>query len=318
METFLDLCSGIGGGRLGLERVGLKCVGYSDTSRLSVTTYNHMFGADNEVNYGNIRKIKAEDLPMFDMLIAGFPCQSFSVIGRQAGFQDVRGQIIFDIARILKIRQPKCFLLENVKGLVTHDKGNSLKCILNLLEDSGYDVTYRVLSSLDFGVPQMRQRVYIVGFNHDLNLDVNNFTFPEPKERKPLWDFLVDNNIADNLRLEVLHYYLNNKTNKGIYSVDEIKSMEGKVIDTRMSDIRIYEGKVPTLRSQRDGILYVKNRVIHCLSGYEALLLQGFPIDYANKVKNVVSDRHLLKQAGNAMTVNVIEEIGKEIIKFLA
>ena len=118
-------------------------------------------------------------------------------------------------------------------------------------------------------------------------------------------------------RLDILSYYLKNPTNNGKYTVDDIKEMEGKIIDTRMNDLRIYDGRCPTLRAQRDGVLYVKNHTIYQLTGYEALLLQGFPKEYADKVKNEVSDRHLLMQAGNAMTVNVIKALGCSIKNFI-
>ena len=131
IHTFLDLCSGIGGGRLGLEQAGLKCIGYSDTSRLSKKTYELLHDTKDESYFYNLKKIKTKDLPTYDMLIAGFPCQTFSVIGRKEGFDDTRGQLIFHIARILQETQPKCFLLENVKGLVTHNKGATINIILN-------------------------------------------------------------------------------------------------------------------------------------------------------------------------------------------
>lgn len=317
IKTFLDLCSGIGGGRLGLENAGLKSIGYSDTSKLSVRTYNLMHHAEDEPYYYNLKRIKCEKIPPYDLLIAGFPCQTFSVIGRKKGFSDDRGQLIFHIARILKETQPTCFLLENVKGLVTHDKGRTIKIITDELNEVGYDVIYKVLTSLDYGVPQMRQRVYFIGIRKDLGKDINNFSWPNPVEKPPLVDYLTDDNVANDERLEILHYYLNNPTNAGKYTVDDIKNMEGKIIDTRMNDLRIYDGKCPTLRSQRDGVLYVKNHTIYQLTGYEALLLQGFPKEYADRVKNEVSDRHLLMQAGNAMTVNVITALGDSIIKFL-
>lgn len=114
------------------------------------------------------------------MLITGFPYQTFSVIGRKEGFSDDRGQIIFHIARILRDTKPKCFLLENVKGLVTHDKGNTIKTILNELNSIGYDVIYKVLNSIEFGIPQMCQRVYFVGIRKDLNKNINNFKWPVP------------------------------------------------------------------------------------------------------------------------------------------
>lgn len=317
IKTFLDLCSGIGGGRLGLEQAGLQCIGYSDTSRLAKRTYELMHDTSNELYYYNLKKIKTETLPKYDLLIAGFPCQTFSVIGRKDGFDDKRGQIIFHIARILEESNPKCFLLENVKGLVTHDKGKTIQIIINELNRVGYDVAYKVLTSLDYGVPQMRQRVYFIGIHKDFNKDISKFPWPQPIKSKELMSFLIDNHVASEERLEILHYYLNNPTNNGKYSVEDILTMEGKIIDTRMNDLRIYEGKCPTLRAQRDGVLYVKNHTIYQLTGYEALLLQGFPKEYANKVKQEVSDRHLLMQAGNAMTVPVIASLGKSIIKFL-
>ena len=127
---------------------------------------------------------------------------------------------------------------------------------------------------------------------------------------------MIDNNKADVQRLKILQYYLKNPINNGKYTVSELEQMEGKILDTRMSDLRIYEERCPTLRSQRDGILYVKNGEIFQLTGYEALLLQGFPKEYADKVKKTVSDRHLLMQAGNAMTVNVINALGNSLKEF--
>lgn len=316
LQTFFDFCSGIGGGRLGLEKAGLTCVGHSDTSRLADKTYQLMHGATHK-NSGNLKKLTKENLPKFDVLIAGFPCQTFSVIGRQEGFSDDRGQIIFHLSRIIKEMQPKCFILENVKGLVTHDSGKTIKIILNELSNCGYTVSYRVLTSLNYGVPQMRQRVYFIGFRNDVAVDFTKFKWPEEIPTPELTKYLIDNNPADDERLKILHYYLNNPTNAGKYTVDDIAKMEGKIIDTRMNDLRIYTGKCPTLRAQRDGVLYVREGKIYQLTGYEALLLQGFPKEYADKVKNEVSDRHLLMQAGNAMTVNVIEALGKSIINFL-
>lgn len=316
IETFLDLCSGIGGGRLGLEQAGLRCVGYSDTSRLAVRTYRLLHDTKDEPYFYSVKRIKAEQIPFYDVLIAGFPCQSFSVIGRKEGFSDNRGKIIFHLIRILKETQPKCFLLENVKGLVTHDKGKTIKIIINELNSAGYDVIYKVLTSLDYGVPQMRQRVYFIGIRKYLGKDISYFHWPNPVEKPPLADFLIDNNIATEERLEILSYYLKNTTNKGKYTVEDLKKMEGKILDTRMNDLRIYEERCPTLRAQRDGILYVKNHTIYQLTGYEALLLQGFPKEYADKVKDKVSDKHLLMQAGNAMTVNVIHMLGNSLVDF--
>lgn len=317
INTFFDFCSGIGAGRLGLEQLGLSCVGYSDTARLAPITYKLLHNTTSEKNFGNLKRINCSTLPKFDMLIAGFPCQTFSVIGRKDGFSDDRGQIIFHLARILKETQPSCFLLENVKGLVTHDKGKTLQIILDELASSGYHVCHKVITSLDHGVPQMRQRVYFIGCRIDLVNNMDNFKWPTPVDLPLLTDYLIDNCVASTERLNILHHYLNNPTNQGKYTVEDIKNLEGKIIDTRMNDLRIYDGKCPTLRAQRDGVLYVRNHTIYQLTGYEALLLQGFSKEYADKVKEEVSDRHLLMQAGNAMTVNVIKQLGNSIINFL-
>lgn len=318
IKTFFDFCSGIGAGRLGLEQCGLVCVGHSDTSRLADTTYKILHNADNEINHGNLKRLKGEKLPNYDLLIAGFPCQTFSVIGRQEGFKDDRGQIIFHLARLLRESKPKCFILENVKGLVTHDDGKTLKIIINELNSCGYITSYRVIASLDCGVPQMRQRVYFIGFRKDLHLDVSKFRWPTPLPMPLLEEFLIDeDNYPSEIDLDYFMKYLINPINVNHrYSLNEFLKEDYLILDTRMNDMRIYRGKVPTLRAQRDGIYYVKRHELRYLSGYEALLLQGFPKEYADKVKNKVSNRHLLMQAGNAMTVNVIAALGNSIINF--
>ena len=317
IKTFFDFCSGIGAGRLGLERCGLECIGHADTSRLADKTYMLMHNTANDANFGNLKKLGEKNLPDFDVMIAGFPCQTFSVIGRQAGFSDDRGQIIFHLSRILREKKPKCFILENVKGLVRHDGGNTIKKIVEELENSGYSTTYKVISSLDCGVPQMRQRVYFIGVRKDICGSLSDFEWPIAIPTPNLSDFLTDRKTIQPDMLKLLERYLQNPTNKGRYTIDDLKQMNGKILDTRMNDLRIYDGKVPTLRAQRDGIYYVFDNQIYQLTGYEALILQGFPVEYANRVKNIVSDRHLLMQAGNAMTVNVIEMLGNSLIKYL-
>lgn len=318
IKTFFDFCSGIGAGRLGLEQVGLRSVGYSDTSRLAIETYKQLFNTDDEKNYGDLRKINLETLPNYDLLIAGFPCQTFSVIGRQEGFKDNRGQIIFHLIRILNKTRPKCFILENVKGLVTHDNGKSIKVIMDEFEAIGYSAVYKVLTSLEHGVPQMRQRVFFIGFDKKSGLSSKDFKWPVREPIPTLNNYLIDtNNEISKTNLEKFKYYLKNPTNMGRYTPTDFINEENLIIDTRMPDLRLYRGRVPTLRSHRDGIFYIKNQLIKELTGYEALLLQGFPVNYANKVKNTVTDRHLLMQAGNAMTVNVIKKLGDCVISHL-
>lgn len=318
IKTFFDFCSGIGAGRLGLEQCGLKCVGHSDTSRLADKTYMLMHNTAEDKNYGNLKKLGKDNLPYFDLLIAGFPCQTFSVIGRQAGFSDDRGQIIFHLSRILQEMKPKCFLLENVKGLVRHDNGKTIKRIVEELESSGYSVSYKVISSLDCGVPQMRQRVYFIGIRKDISSNLADFVWPDIIQQPNLRDYVFCDKSITKENLEIFERYLKNPTNQGKYTIKDLSTMNNKILDTRMNDLRIYDNKCPTLRAQRDGIYYVLNNKIYQLTGYEALILQGFPKEYADRVKNVVTDRHLLMQAGNAMTVNVIKLLGECIIKYLS
>jgi DNA (cytosine-5)-methyltransferase 1 len=167
----------------------------------------------------------------------------------------------------------------------------------------------------------MRQRVYFIGFNRNLVSEqaINNYKFPLLEQTPPqLSDYLIDtNNELNNEEIERFNRYLNNPTNQGKYQIEDFLTEDYLIIDTRMSDLRLYRGKVPTLRSQRDGIFYVKDGQLKNLTGYEALLLQGFPKEYANRVKNEVTNRHLLLQSGNAMTVNVIKALGDSIIECL-
>lgn len=232
--------------RLGLEENGLKCIGYSNTSHLAKRTYELMHDTTDEKYYYNLKQIKAEELPAYDMLIAGFPCQSFSVIGRKDGFSDYCGQIIFHIAHILQESQPKCFLLENVKELVTHDKGKTLKIILKELGCVAYSVTYKVMTSLDYGIPQMRQRVYIVGIRKDISSSLDDFEWPSTCEHPLLSNYLIDNCPVSDERLDILSHYPNNPTNQNKYTLSDILQTEGKIIDTRMNDLHIYDRKCPT------------------------------------------------------------------------
>lgn len=317
LQTFFDFCSGIGGGRLGAEKSGLKSVGFADTSRLSSLTYGLFFDTLNERNYGNIRKIRCEELPKFDLLLCGFPCQSFSVIGRRDGLNDKRGQLITFISKILNEAKPMCFLLENVRGLVNHNSGQTLNEILSLLDKSGYRVTYKVLDSLDYGVPQSRKRIYFVGFKKSLVKSIKKFKWPEPQPRKILTDYLLFENVISDEEIPYLERYLLNATNKGTYTISDLSKMENTIIDTRMNDLRLFNNRCPTLRSQRDGLLYSKDGVLYQLSGFDALLLQGFDRELIERVRGKVSNRHLLMQAGNAMTVTTITHIINSINTFL-
>ncbi len=313
---FFDFCSGIGGGRIGLERNGFQCVGHSEIDPNTAETYKRFF--NDERNFGDLTKIKIESMPDFDMMIAGFPCQSFSIVGKREGFKDSRGQIIYFLIEIMKKKNIKYFILENVKGLVNHDKGNTLRTIKKEIEDAGYNVYVKVLNSIDFGVPQMRERIYLIGFKKE----IDNYSFEFPKEEKFIYNFEDYIDAENELELkkdnETFKRYLSNKYNiEENYRIEDILKWENSVIDYRQSDLRRYEGFFPTLRTGRHGLLYIKNGKIKRLNGYEALLIQGFPKEIASIVKkdNFFVNNKVLSQAGNAMTVNVIEKIGENILK---
>ncbi|HPF31140.1 MAG TPA: DNA (cytosine-5-)-methyltransferase [Candidatus Saccharibacteria bacterium] len=317
---FIDFCAGIGAGRLGLQNLGLTCIAFSEIDKHAEKTYRVLFG-DEEKNYGDLMKINSDDLPNFDLMIAGFPCQSFSVIGQRKGMNDERGQIIYGLIKIMNDKNLPYFILENVKGLVNHEGGKTLKIILEELDQAGYKVFHRVLNSIDYGVPQMRERIYFVGIRKDLVITNKNFEWPEIFKTPKIRDYLIDDSELefDNKKREYDTFlkFLENKYNKGLFKIEDLLKEDYLVLDTRQSDLRLYRDKVPTLRTGRHGILYVKNGKFRKLSGFESLLLQGFPKNLAKKTKGKIADVYLLSQAGNAMTVNMIETVGKKLLKYI-
>lgn len=314
--TFFDFCAGIGGGRLGLELNGLKCLGFSEIDRTAIKTYKEFFSTKDELEIGDLTKINPYDLPDFDLLISGFPCQSFSIVGKRKGFADIKGQIIFYLIEILKIKQPLFFILENVKGFVNHNQGQTLKKTLQILQNCGYELSFKVLNSLDFSLPQSRERVYFIGIRKDLN---KNFDFSLLQTKRiNLLDFLnpnENNKFSKNSQsYQTFLKFLENKYNKNRINLNKLLEKNFLVIDTRQSDLRIYENKIPTLRRDRQGILYVYERELYKLSALEALKLQGFGkiLNLKDKIKNL-KESDILKQCGNAMSVNVIENICKNL-----
>lgn len=316
MIRFIDLCAGIGGGRLGLENNGFTCVGFSEILKNSINVYKQFYDTSNEKELGDLTKLTKEKIPECEMLIAGFPCQSYSIQGLRKGLDDERGQIIFHIRNILKEKNIKYFLLENVKGLVNHNKGKTLHFIVELLEDAGYHVYYKVLKSNDFGLPQKRERIYFIGIRKDL--PHTDYTFPSSHyTHLDLKECLIESEpkyeITD---LKWFNSYINNKYNYGKYEIEDILSEEYLIVDTRQSDLRFFREYAPTLRTGRSGIWYVKNGKFRKLSGRESLLLQGFPHRLYHKAKNY-SDSMLLQQTGNAMSVTVIDALARELKKVM-
>jgi len=320
--NFIDFCAGIGGGRVGLTNIGYHPIGFSEIDKSAITAYTLLHNT-NEPNHGDLTTINTEYLEDFDLLIGGFPCQSFSIIGDRCGLEDTsRGEIIYYLSKILHEKKVPYFILENVKGLINHDKGRTLKIIVHLLEDSGYKVYYKVLNSLDFGVPHMRERIYFIGIREDLHQGFD-FQFPQPLLMQTnIKDYLIDDNkeliFDEHLEsFKTFEKYLNNKYNKGKFSYQKLLQEEYLILDTRQSDLRLYRDRVPTIRKGRQGILYVKNGKLRKLSGFEALLLQGFPQDIANIAKKQISNNQLLGLCGNAMTVNVIEAISRKLDNYI-
>lgn len=324
--TFIDFCAGIGGGRLGLELNGLQCIGYSEIDKEAIKTYQKLHDAEHEINFGDITQIQPVLLPDFDLLIAGFPCQTFSIVGKREGLNNQKeGQLIYYIADILKIKQPQYFILENVKGLVHHNNGKTLQEILKLLENTGYNVYFDVINSINF-LPQSRERIYFIGIRYDIQIQYSSFelnnvlfgtissveyhlkTFLNPTDE----NLFTDNSPSYKTFLK----YLDNKYNEGKFSINELLQKDYLIIDTRQSDLRLYENRVPTLRRNRQGILYVYKNQFYTLSALEALRLQGF-----GKIKNLehkiigLKKQDILRQCGNAMSVNVIENLTYNLMR---
>ena len=165
---FFDMFSGIGGFRSGLEVLdGFECIGYCEIDKYAKKAYEAIYDTEGELYFEDARTIDPKDLPDIDLIVGGFPCQSFSICGKRGGFEDARGTLFFEIARIAEVKRPKYLLLENVPGLLNHDSGRTFATILSTLDELGYDVTWQVLNSKDYGVPQARRRVYIVGYNRE-------------------------------------------------------------------------------------------------------------------------------------------------------
>lgn len=299
--SFIDLFAGIGGIRLGFEAAGGHCVFSSEFDENACRTYEANFG---EHPSGDITKIDAKDIPDFDILLGGFPCQAFSIIGKKEGFEnETCGTLFFEIERILKEKKPRAFMLENVRNLTAHDKGKTFKIIRSHLEALGYTVYSKVLNALDYGVPQKRERIIIVGFK-----DFVMFSFPDPipvSERKSLKDILEENvddkyYVKDNIRNSRLMRLKDPNYPKPYISHE---NMAGSITPHPYSSclragasanyILINDERRPTER--------------------EMLRIQGFPDDF----KVVVSYTNIKHQTGNSVAVPVIKAVACQMIRAL-
>ncbi len=304
----VDLFAGIGGIRIGFERAGFKTVFANDFDQKCKVTYDKNF-RDAKLTVKDIRDIKSSDLPDFDFLLGGFPCQAFSIAGYRQGFDDEkgRGNLFFEVARIIEERQPQGFLLENVKNLKAHDGGRTFEVIKSALEDLGYYIKTRVLNSMEFGnVPQNRERIYIVGFK-DIE-QYENFSFPDPVDLRV--------SILDLLEKEVDEkYYYNGKP---LY--DKLKDFvveQGKVYQWRRRYVRENKkGVCPTLTANMGmgghNVPIIKDeKGIRKLTPAECARIQGFPLDF--KLPKELPDSALYKQLGNSVTVSVIEAVANRM-----
>ena len=299
--SFIDLFAGIGGVRLGFESAGGLCVFSSEFDENACKTYEANFG---EHPSGDITRIDAKDIPDFDILLGGFPCQAFSIIGKKEGFEnETCGTLFFEIERILKEKMPKAFMLENVRNLTAHDKGNTFKIIRTHLEALGYSVYAKVLNALDYGVPQKRERIIIVGFQDNIL-----FSFPDPipvSQRKTLNDILEDN-------------------------VDKRYYVKGKIRDSRLMRLKEPNYPKPYISHENMAGSITPHPYSSCLragasANYilinderrpterELLRIQGFPEDF----KIVVPYSQIKHQTGNSVAVPVIKAVAHQMIKAL-
>jgi DNA (cytosine-5)-methyltransferase 1 len=298
---FIDLFAGIGGIRMGFEDAGGECVFTSEWDVAAQKTYQANFG---EIPYGDITKIDPSEIPSFDMLLAGFPCQPFSQAGLKKGFEDTRGTLFFDIARIVEHHKPSVVFLENVRNLKGHDKGNTLKVIIKTLEDLGYRVFHRLYNAKDFGVPQNRVRIYILAFKDEIE-----FEFPKelnlPTRLGDILEKKVDDKYTISDRLWAGHQRRKKehkeKGNGFGYSLFKKESKYTSTISARYykdgSEILIEQkGKNPRKITPR-----------------EAARLQGFPDEFIIPV----SDTQAYRQFGNSVAVPVIRTLAKKIISDL-
>jgi DNA (cytosine-5)-methyltransferase 1 len=312
---FIDLFAGIGGFRLALQNVGGKCIFTSEWDTDAQITYRENFG---EIPFGDITKDKIKNyIPNdFDILCAGFPCQAFSIAGQQKGFADTRGTLFFDIEQIAEKFRPKVIFLENVKNLVSHDKGNTFKIIIDILENKlKYKVYYKVLNTMTHSnIPQNRERIFIVAFDPHQVKEHKKFKFPEKiKLTKTIHDFIDKDKKDDIFYYNKSHQYYD-KLNSTIKSKDTVyqwrrvyvRENKNNVCPTMTANMGTGGHNVPIIRD---------NYGIRKLTPKECFALQGYPIN--KYILPKVANSKLYSQAGNSVTTTLIQKIANNIIKVL-
>jgi DNA (cytosine-5)-methyltransferase 1 len=298
---FIDLFAGIGGTRLAFESAGGICVFTSEWDPHAQKTYEVNFGTK---PHGDITKIDAAEIPKFDILIAGFPCQPFSSIGKRQGFEHkTQGTLFYDVARIINHHKPRAFLLENVAGLLTHDSGRTFTTILSTLVELGYEVEYKVLDASDFGVPQKRERIYIVGFNKR-KVKPSKFIFPKPRGKKVGIGKFIEVGAEDlSISKHLQKVY--------IYKLDDGRP---EVVDSS-SDFPVKTLVASYHKIQRLTGTFVKDGPtgLRLFSANECKAVMGFPKSF----KIPVSRTQMYRQFGNSVAVPVVRAIAKAMVKHL-
>ncbi len=313
--TVVELFAGIGGFRIGFDRAGgYKTIYSNDFDKWCKVTFDNYFG-EGSLDLRDIQKVDASEIPDCDILTAGFPCQPFSKIGKLHGFSDARGTLFWDVLRILKAKRPKAFVLENVANLVKHDRGYTFERIRDGLEnDLGYTVYYQVLNTKDYGLPQDRKRIYMVGFRED-----TDFTFPEPVE--------LTTKVGDILEQDEVHdfYYMSQTYMNGLEKHRQRHEKKGHGFGYRVLDPNgisttcvvgnmgrernlVQDRPKPSGSVNRTGSL-LNNKGIRKLTVREYARLQGFPDDYLFPDKVTIA----YKQIGNAVSVPVAEAVAKKL-----
>jgi DNA (cytosine-5)-methyltransferase 1 len=311
---FIDLFAGIGGFRLAMQNVGGKCVFTSEWEKGAQKTYRHNFG---EVPFGDITQERVKNyIPQeFDILCAGFPCQAFSIAGNQKGFADTRGTLFFDIEQIVTKHKPKVVFLENVKNLISHDKGNTFKTIIDTLEQKlGYKVFTKVLNSMTHAnIPQNRERIFIIAFDPNQVKNYANFKFPsEIKLNRTIHDILEKEKQADNLYYKKDHQYYP-ELEKTMVSRDTV--YQWRRVYARENKSNVCPTLTANMGTGGHNVPLIKDKFgLRKLTPKECFLFQGYPENYI--IPNLPNSR-LYMQAGNSVTTTLVERISNEIINVL-
>ena len=299
---FIDLFAGIGGMRLAFEDAGGTCVFSSEWDKDSQKTYLANFG---EMPSGDITQIHTSDIPDFDVLLAGFPCQPFSTIGQREGFKhETQGTLFYDVLRIIRNKRPAAFLLENVKGLVSHDKGKTLEIIKKSLLKEGYEIHFDILDSADYGVPQIRKRIYIVGFDKSRFKNKISFSWPIPNKKRVGIGKFIEKNISDRPISKHLQKSYIFKLNDGRPEI--ISSTSDFPVKTLVATYHKIQRLTGTFVA--DGPTGLR-----LLSTNECKAIMGFPKSF----KIPVSRTQMYRQMGNSVAVPVVKRVAEQMIETL-